>query len=69
MKPRAVFAIPEDRNKVLDPRIRGRQGLSVVKNSQFGGKKKGSEEPRLSQAKRESSIASKLWIGLHATLA
>ena len=52
MKPLAVFAMPKDRNKLLNPRVADSRGKKARSKGQQRDKKKGSEEPRLSQSKR-----------------
>ena len=49
MKPLAVFAMPKDPNKTLNPRATGNRGNKRgFKKVDKGAKKKGSEEPKLS---------------------
>ena len=48
MMPRAVFAMPKERNKSLTPILASGRGSRLSKTTDQLSKKKGSEEPKLS---------------------
>ena len=69
MMPRAVFAMPKERNKSLTPIFASGRGSRLSKTTDQLTKKRAPKSPSCHERTGKSSISGKLWIGLHATFA